>query len=50
MKIMLDDADVREPELLGLFRERERVAKVVGAGFLIGPDVGEKLNAELHAA
>jgi len=48
MKIMLDNADVREPEFLGLFREIERLAKVVRARFLLGPDIGKKLHAELH--
>jgi hypothetical protein len=48
MKIMLDDADVREPEFLGLFRKIERLAKVVGSGFLLGPDIGKKLHAEFH--
>ena len=49
MKIMLYDADMRESEFLRLLRQGERVAKVVGAGLLLGSDVGEKLHAELHA-
>src|SRR6516165_9240123 len=49
MKIMFDDADVGEPESFGFLGKRERVAKIVGAGFLIGPDVGKKLHAEFHA-
>src|SRR5215813_6891868 len=49
MKIMLDDADVREPELLRVFHKRERIAEVIRTRFLIGPDVGKKLQTKSHA-
>ena len=48
MKIMLDDADVGKPEPLGLLHKRERIAKVIRCRFLIWPDVGKKLQTELH--
>ena len=48
MKIMLDDADVRKHELLCLLHKGESIAKILGTGFLIGPDIGKKLHAKLH--
>ena len=48
MKIMLDDADVGEPEFLRFFHQAKRITKILGAGFLLGPDVGKKLDAEFH--
>src|SRR6516162_2899198 len=40
MKIMLDNPNVEQAEFFGLLR-RERVAKVVGGRFLVGPVVGK---------
>ena len=49
MKIMLDDADVREPELIRLFHKRERIAKVIRTRLLLGPHVGKELQTKSHA-
>ena len=48
VKVMLDDANMRESELFRLLREVERVAKIVGTGFLIRSDIRKKLHAKLH--
>ncbi len=45
---MLDDPDVSEPEIIGLFREGERLSKILGPGFLLRLDVGKELYPELH--
>jgi hypothetical protein len=50
MKITLDNPDVEEAQFLGLLRKRERVAKVVRAGFLIGPDVGKNCTLSVCSA
>ena len=48
MEIMLDDPDVSEAEIIGLFREGERLSKILGPGFLFRLDVGKELYPELH--
>jgi hypothetical protein len=48
MKIMLDDADVGEAELFRLLGEDERILKIFGSRFLLGPYVGKELHTELH--
>ena len=45
---MLDDADVAVAQPFGFLDQIERLAKIVGTGFLLGPDIGKKLHAELH--
>jgi hypothetical protein len=40
---MLDDPDVSEAEIIRLFRERERLSKILGARFLFRLDVGKEL-------
>jgi hypothetical protein len=41
MKIMLDDADVGEPEFLRLFHQAKRITKILGAGFLLSLTSGK---------
>src|SRR5437762_11683556 len=48
MKIMLDDADMAEAEPVGFLGEVERLLEIGFARFLLRPDIGEKLHAELH--
>jgi hypothetical protein len=50
MKIMLDDADVSEPQFLRLFGQSEGVVKVFGAGFLLRLHVRKRLDTKFHAA
>lgn len=45
-EVILDDADMRQPEFVGFLREIERIAKVVSAGFLLGFDIGKNLHTE----
>jgi hypothetical protein len=48
MKIMLDDPDMSEAEIIRLFREGERLSKILGPSFLFRLDVGKELYPELH--
>src|SRR5580692_13220352 len=48
MKIMLDDPDMTEAEPVGLLGEVERFLEIRLGRFLLGPDIGKKLHAELH--
>jgi hypothetical protein len=48
MEIMLDDANVGEPEFFRLLCEEERFVEIFAARFLLGLDVGKKLHAKFH--
>src|SRR5205807_6155407 len=48
MKIMLDDADMAEAEAVGFLGQVERLLKISFGRFLLGPDIGKELHAELH--
>ena len=48
MEIMLDDPDVSEAEIIRLFREGERLPKILGPSLLFRLDVGKELYPELH--
>ena len=48
VKIMLDDSDMEEPETLRFLHQIERISKVIGTRFLVGPYIGKKLHAKLH--
>src|SRR3954469_8556101 len=48
MEIVLDDADMAEPEPVGLLGEIQRFPEIGCARFLLGLHIGEKLHAELH--
>src|SRR5437762_7343736 len=48
VEIVLDDADMAEAKPVGLLGKVERFLKILFARLLLGPDVREKLHAELH--
>ena len=48
MKIMLDNADMAEAEPVGVLGEVERLLEIGFGRFLLGPDIGKELYAELH--
>jgi hypothetical protein len=48
MEIMLDYADMCEPEPLRFLGEKQRLFKICGARLLLGHDIGKKLHTELH--
>src|SRR5882762_4734287 len=48
VKIMLDDADMAEPKPVGFLGEVERLLEIGFARFLLRPDIGKELHAELH--
>ena len=50
VEVVLDGADVREPERLGLLGEPQRLVEVLARRRRLGPDGWEELNAELHRA
>ncbi len=48
VEVVLDGADVREPEGLGMLGEQERLREVLAGRRGLGPDRWEELNTELH--
>ena len=49
LEIMLDRARVGVAERLGLFGDGEALGKILRGAFVARPEIGEELNAELHA-
>ena len=50
VEVVLDSADVREPEGLGLLGESQCLVEVLARRRRLGPDGWEELHAELHRA
>ena len=48
LEVMLDGASMGETELLGFFRDGERLVEIVARIFLLRADAREKLDAEFH--
>src|SRR6516162_1424957 len=50
LEIVLDRADMREPQPIPLLRNIEAVAEVIAARLLLRRYIGKELQAELHGA